>query len=143
MHNHYPRIELPITIEHFHRLPRNPAYKFEFFGGRAVLSARPKLFSCVRNADPLDPSEPYSIESLLASDIPGMGDLFLTACRRTQPFESLDDEAARLCARDCLAQVVSGRDGPIVETACFRAFDPEHADWSIGAALVTLPTTTF
>ena len=138
MHQHYPRIELPITIEQFHRLPRNSAYKFEYFGGRAVLSARPKVFSCVRDTEPFDPPEEYPIEQLAAADIPGIEDLFLFSCRRTQPFESLDDEAARACARDCLARAVSGDDGPLVDAACFLAYDADHTSGPIGAALVTL-----
>lgn len=138
MHRHYPQIELPITIEQFHRLPRNSAYKFEYFGGRAVLTARPKTFSCVRDAIPFNPPEEYPVEPLAAADIPGLEDLFLFSVRRTQPFESLEDESARACARDCLARAVEGSDGPVVEAACFRAFEPGRVDGPVGAAIVTL-----
>jgi GNAT superfamily N-acetyltransferase len=138
MHLHYPRIELPVTFEQFHRLPRNPAYKFEYFGGRAVLTARPKLFSCVRDAEPFEARDEYLIEPLAAKEILAIEDLFLSACRRTQPFESLDNDAARACARDCLARVVTGGDGPLLEAACFLAHELDHPDHPVGAAIVTL-----
>ena len=35
-------VELRITIDEFHRLPRVNGYKHEYFGGRAVLSPRPR-----------------------------------------------------------------------------------------------------
>lgn len=138
MHRHFPRIELPITIDQFHRLPRNSAYKFEYFGGRAVLSARPKSFSCVRDAIAIDPLEKHPVELLPIASIPALEDLFLASFRRTQPFESLDEEQARVCARDCLTRVMDGSDGPIVEAACFQAFEPERSNEPIGAAIVTL-----
>ncbi|MBA4062128.1 MAG: hypothetical protein C0501_00150 [Isosphaera sp.] len=138
MWDHFPRIELPITIEQFHRLPRNPAYKFEYFGGRAVLSARPKTFSCARDTTPVGPAGEYRVEPLPVGEVMGLEDLFLFSLRRTQPFESLDDGAARACARDCLAKVVSGGDGPVAEAACVRAFAPDESDRPVGAALVTL-----
>ena len=38
--DHFRRIELPLSIDEFHRLPRNSAYKYEYLGGRAVLTPR-------------------------------------------------------------------------------------------------------
>ncbi|HVL11967.1 MAG TPA: GNAT family N-acetyltransferase [Gemmata sp.] len=137
MWEHFPRIELPLTIEQFHRLPRNAAYKYEYIDGRAVLSARPKTFSCVRETEPFEPVDAYPVELLPVADIAGLELQFLAACRRTQPFESLGDDALA-CTRDCLRRVASGGDGPVVEPACFRALDPDHADGPVGAALVTL-----
>ena len=40
----YPFIKLPLTIEQFHQLPRNPAYKYEYIDGEAWLTARPKAY---------------------------------------------------------------------------------------------------
>ncbi len=138
MWNHYPRLELPLTIEQFHTLPRNAAYKYEYLEDRAILTPRPTCYSCVRDAEPFTPPQRYRLEPLTAREIPEMEDLFLGACRRTQPFESLDNEPARICARDCLTRVVAGSDGPVVEAACFRAFSPKDTDQPVGAVLVTL-----
>ena len=35
-------IELPLTFEQFEKLPTNPAYKYEYSGGKAWLTPRPK-----------------------------------------------------------------------------------------------------
>ena len=37
-------LELPLTWEQFHELPRNAAYKYEYFEHRAWLSPRPKFY---------------------------------------------------------------------------------------------------
>src|SRR4051812_31742705 len=34
MDGHFRRVELAIPIDQFHRLPRNAAYKYEYFDGR-------------------------------------------------------------------------------------------------------------
>ncbi len=138
MWDHYPRIELPITIEQFHTLPRNAAYRYEYLGDRAVLTGRPKSYSCVRDTGVVTAPRSFGLEPLPAREIPGLEDLFLVACRQTQPFESLDAEHSRLCARDCLNRVVAGREGPVVEDACFQAFSPKDTGETVGAALVTL-----
>lgn len=139
MDNHYRVVELPITIDDFHRLPRNAAYKYEYFGGRAVLTPRPKPFGCVRDLGPVevdpDPADAPTISLLTAADAREMASLFSASLRQTQPFASLDDETARSAAAACLEQTLTGGDGPLVETACFRATADGHP---VGGILVTL-----
>ncbi|MBX9581705.1 MAG: hypothetical protein K2X87_15490 [Gemmataceae bacterium] len=141
MTEHFRVVELPLSIDEFRRLPRNPAYKYEYFGGRAVLSPRPKLFSCARDLSPVaaEPWGPVAVRPLPAADAPGLADLFAAALRRTQPYESLDNEAARAALDATLNKTLSGEDGPLIEAACFRAVDPrEQSRGDIGGVLVTL-----
>ena len=51
--DHFRRIELHLPFDEFHRLPRNSAYKYEYFDGRAVLSPRPKCHRAVLDLQPL------------------------------------------------------------------------------------------
>ena len=40
----FSTVELPLTFEQFKQLPQNPAYKYEYFAGRAWLTPRPKSY---------------------------------------------------------------------------------------------------
>jgi GNAT superfamily N-acetyltransferase len=135
--DHFRPIELSITIDQFHRLPRNAAYKYEYWDGRAVLTPRPKAHACVLDLRPFDPPDRHDVRPLPAADIPSLAGLFHAAHAWAQPFQSLDRDAAAAAARDCLARTADGRDGPLIEAACFRAFERE-GDGPAGAILVTL-----
>jgi hypothetical protein len=141
MDDYFRRVELNITFDEFHRVPRNPAYKYEYYDGRAVLTPRPKSFTCVRDLGPVEsePQESVTVERLTASEAAGLADLFAAAVRRTQPFESLDSDAARAAADGCLNKTLSGGNGPLIWPACFRATSPKRWKESpVGAILVTL-----
>ncbi len=137
MPSHHPRIELPISIDQFHNLPRNPAYKYEYFGGRAVLSPRPKANSCVLDLAPRPVPDGFDVRPLPAADIPGLEQLFLNANAQTQPYQSLDEAGKAAAAKDAIQRVAAGDEGPVIEAACVQVFGTEF-DGSIGAALVTL-----
>ena len=49
IHDWFSAIELPLTKRQFRQLPQNPAYKYEYFDGRAWLSPRPKNYHAVLN----------------------------------------------------------------------------------------------
>ncbi len=142
MDEHYHCIELNISVEEFHRLPQNAAYKYEYFGGRAVLSPRPKQFSCVRELAPVhsDPVQPVVVEPLARSGIAPLADLFRAAMSRVQPFASLDKKTAHDASMECLRKTVADEDGPLIEAACFQAFTERHGDVEAasGAILITL-----
>jgi GNAT superfamily N-acetyltransferase len=137
---HYRQVVLNITIDEFHRLPRNAAYKYEYFDGRAVLTPRPKTFTCILDLSgaPLpDPPYPVNVRHLPKPEWPELSDLFSAAVHSTQPFYSLDKNAAKAAAADCYAKATTGEDGPVIEAACFRADDP-HERGPVGGAIVTL-----
>jgi hypothetical protein len=137
MDRHYKRIELPITIDQFHTLPRNSAYKYEYWDGRAVLTPRPKAQRAVLDLHPLPNEGAWDVRPLPVDEIEGLAGLFLSAHHNSQPFASLDEKAARAAALDCLRRTRAGEDGPLVPSACFQAFG-RHFQGPIGAVLVTL-----
>jgi len=47
-----PRLELPITFEQFQQLPRNAAYKYEYFEKRAWLNPRPRYYHALLDLQP-------------------------------------------------------------------------------------------
>src|SRR5207253_5277293 len=44
---HFRAMRLPLTKDEFHRLPRNPAYKYELIGGEVWLTPRPRWHHAV------------------------------------------------------------------------------------------------
>jgi hypothetical protein len=135
--DHFRRIELHLPFDEFHRLPRNSAYKYEYWDGRAVLSPRPKCYRAVLDLQPLTDVDPCDVRPFPPGEIVDQAELFRAAFHRTQPFASLDDDAALTAARECLEKTASGGDGPLIESACYQAFEP-HFDGPVGAILVTL-----
>jgi hypothetical protein len=133
----YPRIELPIPIDQFHILPRNPAYKYEYRDGRAVLTPRPKFQRGVLDLRPLPREGDWDVRPLPAGEVLSLAPTFYAAFVRQQPFASLDEAAGRAAARECLRRTVAGDDGPLIPGACFQLFD-RPSEGPVGAALVTL-----
>jgi hypothetical protein len=138
VYEHFRRIELQITIEEFHHLPRNSAYKYEYFDDRAILTPRPKIYNAARDLSPPEYVDDIDVRPLPASEILGLTDLFTHAFAQTQPFQSLGREASAAACRSCLEKTASGGDGPLVEAACFQAFEPEREKGPVGAILITL-----
>lgn len=142
MDDHFRSVELKIGIDEFHTLPRNAAYKYEYFGGRAVLTPRPKCFTCVRDLSPVETEgDPWVqdcvVKRLCREEAPELSELFHGSMLRTQPFASLEPEAARKAAQACFTKTITGGDGPLIEAACFQIADSRR-DGPCGATLVTL-----
>jgi hypothetical protein len=135
--SHYRRIELHLPFDEFLRLPRNSAYKYEYYDGRAVLSPRPKCHRAVLDLHPLTDVEPYEVRALPPGEIMDFAELFCAAFRRTPPYAALDDEQALTVARECLEKTAGGGDGPVIGSACFQAFE-KHFSYPVGAILITL-----
>ena len=140
----YEVIELPITIDQFHALPTNPAYKYEYFDGCAVLSPRPKAYRAVLDLNPREPidaaeadHERYPLRPFEDEDWEGLARCFGISFWRVQPFAGLDDAQRLEAARGCLAKTRSGRDGRFLREASFVAADPEDGR-PVGAALITV-----
>jgi hypothetical protein len=140
MDDHYRQVRLGISIDEFHRLPRNAAYKYEYFDAQAVLTPRPKSFNCVLDLPGLalpDPPWPVTVSPVPAARLGELADLFAAAVRPTQPFAALPPEAADAAAAACWTKTATGGDGPLVEPACFRADDPKR-NQLVGGVVVTL-----
>jgi GNAT superfamily N-acetyltransferase len=132
-----PVVRLPITIDQFQQLPRNAAYKYEFFGGEAVLSPRPRSFHCLLDLRPMEADPDVIVRPLSPDEIPRLGKLFAGAFQSVQPFESLDPATIDEAARSCLEQTRTGGDGPLVPSACFIARLRDF-ECDAGAILITI-----
>lgn len=132
-----------MSFAHFHRLPRNAAYKYEYFDGRAWLNPRPRYYHALLNLPPLAdrPLEGVRAQTVLRSvqptDWEDLAPLFAAAFDRQQPFSGLEDEARITAARKSLEHTRTGGDGPWIESASFVAVEGDATN-AIGAILVTL-----
>src|SRR5438270_8272860 len=114
-----PFLKLPLTIEQFHRLPRNGAYKYEYIDGQAWLTPRPKHYHALLELRPMEPAEAVPVRRLEAEDWEALVPIFCGAFGGIQPFGSLDDDTLRQAAKTCLERTRTGQDGPLIEPACF------------------------
>jgi GNAT superfamily N-acetyltransferase len=135
-----PVLELPLTLEQFHQLPRNSAYKYEFIGGKAYLSPRPKHFHALLDlagfAEETAEVNDTSIRPLTEADWPALETPFRAALSRVQPFASLRDRTLEEATRECLERTRRGQDGPFVPQASFVAIE-ESKQQPTGAVLIT------
>jgi GNAT superfamily N-acetyltransferase len=128
-------VRLPLTLAQFHQLPRNPAYKYEYLGGEAVLSPRPKYYHAVLDLRPPVPAEPLDLRPLVLEEIGQLAPLLSGAFRGLPPFAGLDDDPRQAAAARALERTRKGDDGPLVPSASFVARDGDRA---IGMMCVTL-----
>ena len=138
-----PRLELPITFEQFHQLPRNAAYKYEYFDKRAWLNPRPRYYHALLDLEPLTdhPLEGVSRKTALRpvrpTDWEELAPLFAAAFDRQQPFCGLERQQRAEAVRKSLEHTRTGGDGPWIEQASFVATEGEVGH-EVGALLVTL-----
>jgi GNAT superfamily N-acetyltransferase len=138
-----PAIELALTWEQFHRLPRNAAYKYEYANNTAYLTPRAKHYHALLNLQPVagaalrNGADRLRIRRMREEDVAGLGPVFAAAFHRTQPFGSLDDATRAEAARQCLERTRTGGDGPWVREASFVAVTGEDR-LPIGAIFITL-----
>ncbi len=130
-----PVIELRVTPEQFNQLPRNPAYRYEYLDGIALLTPRPKHFHAMLDLVHVEPANKVKVKPLRKDGLPELVPLFAASFRSTQPFGSVEESRRPEAARHALEKTQSGGDGPMIEAACFVARDDGDA---IGAIVVTL-----
>jgi L-amino acid N-acyltransferase YncA len=136
-------LRLRLTLEEFRRLPRNPAYKYEYLNDEAHLTLYPKLYHAVLPLPPPpvpeapEPPADLVIREATEADLPSLEPVFTAAFARTQPLAGLTPEARAGAARQSLQRTVSGGDGPWVRQASFVAAEAPEGE-PVGAALVTL-----
>jgi GNAT superfamily N-acetyltransferase len=133
--------KLPLTLEQFHRLPRHPAYKYEYLDGVAWLSPRPKFYHACLDLASFAPSmeTPVSgeIRRLRDADWNELVTPFAAAFRNLEPFGGLEDAERREAAAKSLAHARTGGDGPLIRPACFVASGGDQ-EGVLGAILITL-----
>jgi GNAT superfamily N-acetyltransferase len=139
----YPHVSFRLAWDRFHQLPRNSAYKYEYWDGKAHLSPRPKLYHCLLDLSPCDVPETIELQCddqvtfrpLAAADWRRFPKLFCAAFDSMPPFGLIGEEKRRQAARECLKRTRTGGDGPLVPSASSVALVDEQL---CGAALVTL-----
>jgi GNAT superfamily N-acetyltransferase len=138
-----PNLKLRLSVEEFHRLPRHPAYTYEYLRGQACLTPRPKhyhaLLGLKADALPgLEGAEPdIALRRIEAGDRDDLERLFAAAFERYQPFASLDEKALKEAVRTCLHRTLTGGDGPWIEQASFLAIGGDNKR-AVGAVFITL-----
>jgi GNAT superfamily N-acetyltransferase len=137
-----PLIKLPLSWDEFQQLPRNAAYKYEYFDQTAYLTPRPKHYHTLLDLSTFQPGEAEPMERVTLrraeeADFADLVPLFTAAFRRIQPFGSLNDATREEAARRALDKTRTGGDGPLIESASFVALDGADRQ-AVGAILVTL-----
>lgn len=138
----FETVRLPISIEQFWALPRNPAYKYEYFDNQAILSPRPKCYHAALDLAPrdvpesIDAWERMTLRPLRDEDWEHLPETFAWAFQSIPPFSAMEEDAALEAARQCLAKTRGGGDGPLVDGACWVAVPAD--DRPRGAAIVTI-----
>jgi hypothetical protein len=141
----FSTIRLPLSWRQFHRLPQNPAYKYEYLSKAAWLSPRPKIYHARLELRPLQQDLPLEVDArgavrfrrLEERDWGRLSRLFAASFDRVQPFASLGARRRLDAARACLRQTRHGGDGPIIAPACHVAVSARR-NRPVGAILVTL-----
>lgn len=141
----FPHVTFPVPMETFHQLPRNAAYKYEYWDGAAHLSARPMHYHCLLELNPREPVEqvviqgnrPVRFRGLAETDWPELPKLFASAFERMPPFGLIAREQRVTAAEECLDFARTGGDGPLVPPASFVAF-ASGDERIVGAILITL-----
>jgi ribosomal protein S18 acetylase RimI-like enzyme len=136
-------IRFPLSIEKFHQLPQNPAYKYEYIDGHAWLTPRPK--SCHALLDlhsfcpPIDvqTEQQMTIRRLAKEDWELLPPLLALAFHRVEPFASLDEDLRLQAAEDCLGRTRARAKRPLISEAnCVAVRESDQA--LVGAAIITL-----
>lgn len=135
-------LELAISFDQFRELPRHPAFKFEYFNDRAWINPRPRYYHACLNLHESRDECPEGIDRrcqvrpLEAANWEQLPPLFGAAFRGQIPFSQLLEKERIEAATRCLEETRTGMDGPLIESACYTAWETEGS--LVGAALVTL-----
>jgi GNAT superfamily N-acetyltransferase len=130
-----PTIRLPMTKNAFVQLPRNSAYRYEYVGGEALLSPRPKHYHVSRRLKPSPVPGIVDFRPARMGDLGSLVLLFTSCFRHIQPFGSLDASTRERAARTALERTYGSGDGPLIAQASFVAWQRQDA---VGCVLITL-----
>jgi len=106
----FPYIVFPISWEQFHQLPKNPIDKWEYWDGKAHLTARPKPYHClltlhsaavVESVD-VGFDETITIRKLREDDWKRLSSIFVAAFGQIPPFCGMEEAVAQSAAESCL-----------------------------------------
>ena len=133
-----PPLTLPMSADVFRRLPRHPAYRYEYADGAARLTPRPRHYHAtldLRRYLASAPAGDAEVRHAEDRDFDKLTGLFAAAFGNTQPFAGLTDDENHRAAKATLAKARDGGDGPWMRGASFVA---EERGEPCGAIVVTL-----
>lgn len=135
--------------EAFRKLPRHPAYRYEFKDGRCWISGRPVFYhakgdlNCLLESTSGQRENPWVISPIEHADWSELVHLFANAFSRSVPFIHLTEEKQLAAAKALLQRTQNGEDGPLVDDASYVIRNPQSHE-PLGAFLVTLvPSSDF
>ncbi len=140
-----PAIKLLMSLDEFFRLPRNPAYRYEYIKGHALLSPRPKFHHArldlarFLGAMPAETLPSHTLRAYEDSDFEPLVSVFCGAFHDTQPYGSLSDDDRAKASRASLMKTVVGGDGPWLRRASFVTESVDERGLSGGIFLTLLP----
>jgi GNAT superfamily N-acetyltransferase len=129
--------EWPLNRDQFHRLPRSPAYRYEFLQGKVWISGRPHYYHALLDLTTVaaEVSGREVVRPVVEHDWEAMPPLFAAAFGEQPPYITLTEEARLEAATRSLTTTRTGGDGPLITSASFVA---EEKSARVGAILVTL-----
>ncbi len=130
-----PSLTLPLTGEQFQKLPRHPAYHYEYLEGKAFLTPRSRHFHGLLTLRPVNANAAIGVRPVVVEDFEELLPIFAAAFQRIQPYGGLDHETRLLAVREALERTRSGGDGPWIPQASFVAL---HGGKPSGAIFITL-----
>ncbi|MHB2020842.1 MAG: GNAT family N-acetyltransferase [Candidatus Xenobia bacterium] len=135
----FPDLRLALPFEEWHRLPRNPAFKYEYIEGQARMTPRPATATVVLPLhawQPIKLRRPPRVRQLQERDWKTLHQVFYAAFFHEMPFHCLSERKAKALARSCMQHTREGGDGELVHAASVVA-ESERSGVE-GAALITL-----
>jgi ribosomal protein S18 acetylase RimI-like enzyme len=132
-------LQLIMTLDQFHALPRNSAFRYEYLGGTAYITPRARHYHAMLDlcARPEKSVSGIRLRPVTNDDWDNLVRVFASAFARVEPFASLDFDALCRAASQCLTRTRAGGDGPWIPQASSVAIDESDGN-ALGAILVTL-----
>jgi hypothetical protein len=147
----YRHVTFPLERKLYHRMPRHPSFKHEYWDG--ALHWTPRPHTCEASLDlgawrppPADErmtalSSDIRVRRLAESDWAFLPRVFCSAFAAWPPLSQWDGPAPRRASRCLMEWTRRGRDGPLIAEACVVAHSSEggeeEAESLVGAALIT------
>jgi hypothetical protein len=145
----YRRVTFPLERKLFHRMPRHPSFKHEYWDGALHWTPRPHTCEVLLDLDPWQPppvderlsaGEPLTrVRRLAESDWPLLPKVFCLAFASWPPLSQWEGPAPLRASRCLMEWTRRGRDGPLIPEGCVVAYETEEdgAESLVGAALIT------
>ncbi len=87
-------MQIPMSFEHFQRMPRHPDWKYEYADGALWLSHRPRLISLERDLSAPQATR-HDARPITPADLPRLRAFLAETWRTEEPYSVFDDAIAR------------------------------------------------